>query len=358
MSIFVQIASYRDPQLLPTLLSLIDNAEHPEELNIAVCWQYGPGEYLQSLVASGFEYENFCTLSEDGYTVFHLVRHGAKIALIRVPHMEAKGTCWARNLIQQLYDGETYALQLDSHHRFAPEWDATCIDMLEGLREKSAKPVLTAYLPNFVPDIDPQGRCQYSYEIVFDKFSPSGVVLGRSSAIDAGITEPIPAKFCSGHFNFADGSFAIDVQHDPEFFFTGEEISIAVRAYTHGYDMYHPVKSVVWHQYRGAGSVRLWDDNPNWWQFEATCVARNLSLFGMDNEPPQDFGKYGLGSDRTLAQYEEYAGICFATRSTWQDRLKIQGENLDHPPASEKTQTEPLSSGIFSSKISQNGKEK
>ncbi|MGO4778261.1 GlcNAc-transferase family protein, partial [Lysobacter sp. 2RAB21] len=40
-SVFVQIPSYRDKQLIPTLLDLIGNSSNPEVLRIAVCWQHG-----------------------------------------------------------------------------------------------------------------------------------------------------------------------------------------------------------------------------------------------------------------------------------------------------------------------------
>lgn len=63
------------------------------------------------------------------------------------------------------------------------------------------------------------------------------------------MTEPVPARFYSGHFTFADGIFAEEVQHDPTFYFHGEEITIAVRAYTHGYDSFHPHKILAWHEY-------------------------------------------------------------------------------------------------------------
>ena len=38
-SIYVQIASYRDPELIPTLHSLLDNAKHPHLLTICVAHQ-------------------------------------------------------------------------------------------------------------------------------------------------------------------------------------------------------------------------------------------------------------------------------------------------------------------------------
>ena len=37
-SIFIQIASYRDPELRPTLKDLLDKADNPDRLHICVCW--------------------------------------------------------------------------------------------------------------------------------------------------------------------------------------------------------------------------------------------------------------------------------------------------------------------------------
>ncbi|HAV1831814.1 TPA: hypothetical protein JG914_004667 [Enterobacter hormaechei subsp. steigerwaltii] len=37
--IFISIASYRDPELLPTLINLVKKARHAEVLRIVVCWQ-------------------------------------------------------------------------------------------------------------------------------------------------------------------------------------------------------------------------------------------------------------------------------------------------------------------------------
>jgi hypothetical protein len=40
VKIFVSIASYRDPELLPTLESLLSNAANPDDLTICIAWQY------------------------------------------------------------------------------------------------------------------------------------------------------------------------------------------------------------------------------------------------------------------------------------------------------------------------------
>ena len=40
--IFIQIASYRDPQLIPTIKSALENAEFPERIHFGICRQYNP----------------------------------------------------------------------------------------------------------------------------------------------------------------------------------------------------------------------------------------------------------------------------------------------------------------------------
>ena len=40
MKIFIQIASYRDPQLLPTIKDCINKAKYPENLVFSIAWQH------------------------------------------------------------------------------------------------------------------------------------------------------------------------------------------------------------------------------------------------------------------------------------------------------------------------------
>jgi hypothetical protein len=49
MKIFVQIASYRDPQLIPTLESMLKYAKFPKNLRIGICRQYHPEDGFDNL---------------------------------------------------------------------------------------------------------------------------------------------------------------------------------------------------------------------------------------------------------------------------------------------------------------------
>jgi hypothetical protein len=333
-TIFVQIASYRDPQLIPTLNDMLQNADHPENLHIGICWQHGDDEPTDIFLDNEITILDF--YEKSGFNVLKAEKKGAKFSIIDVHYHKTNGACWARNAIQQLYAKEKYTLQLDSHHRFAKGWDTTLINMLEGLRTQSEKPLLTAYVPSFDPDNDPQGRVMQPWQMNFDRFIPEGAVFFIPSEIPnwRQLNGPIRARFYSAHFCFADGSFAEEVQHDPEYFFHGEEISISARAFTHGYDLYHPHIPIVWHEYTRKGRTKVWDDhteaqknkgriNLHWLERNNICHRRNRILFGMDGEDQNsiDFGKYGFGSKRTLKEYEEYAGISFKYRGVQQKTL-------------------------------------
>jgi len=294
-TIFIQIASYKDPQLIPTLDDCIKNAKYPENLRFGIAWQHSSDENIE-------KYKN-----------------DPRFKIIDIPYQESKGACWARNKIQQEYAGETYTLQLDSHHRFIENWDEELILMIEDLRTKgSKKPLLTGYISSFDPDNDPNGREKNPWKMDFDRFTPEGIVFFLPASIPnfKNLKEPVKSRFYSAHFCFADGIFCKEVQHDPEYYFHGEEISIAVRAYTHGYDLFHPHKIIAWHEYTRKGRTKHWDDHKQWWEANSKCHKRNRILFGMEKDTENiDFGIYGFGKERTLQDYERYAGISFKKRA-------------------------------------------
>ncbi|MSU34273.1 MAG: hypothetical protein EXS36_04020 [Pedosphaera sp.] len=59
------------------------------------------------------------------------------------------------------------------------------------------------------------------------------------------LTEPVPSRFLSGHFCFARSKWARTIRHDPDIYFSREEINLTVRSFTHEYDMFHPHRLVA-----------------------------------------------------------------------------------------------------------------
>lgn len=292
-TIFVQIAAYRDPELRNTLADLLTKATHPNNLRVAIAWQHSP-------------YEEWDTLDE--YT------NDNRFHIIDIDYRDARGPCWARHQLNNAYKGETYTLQLDSHHRFTEGWDVSLIQMLEGLRSKKCpKPLLSSYLPSYEPTNDPDGRILSPWIMEFDRFAPEGPVHFLPHTIDDFMErdKPVPARFMSGHFIFADGKFCKEVMYDPTYYFHGEEINLAVRAYMAGYDLFAPHRVYVWHEYTREGKKKHWDDHKNWPELDKVSFAHNKELLGIDN-PTSD--KLLKGTVRTLQDYEKYAGLEFSTR--------------------------------------------
>jgi glycosyltransferase involved in cell wall biosynthesis len=310
MKIFVQIAAYRDPQLEPTIKNMLENAKRPKNLRVGICRQYNP---------------------DDQFDLLEEYRNDKRFRILDVLYSDSRGVCWARNQVQQLYEGEEYTLQIDSHMRFEKDWDDTLIKMVKQLQKKGfEKPLLTGYVSSFDPDNDPAGRVQEPWRMAFDRFIPEGAVFFLPETIPGWqqMKEPVTARFYSAHFAFTLGQFSVEVQHDPEFYFHGEEISIAVRAYTHGYDLFHPHKVVIWHEYTRKGRTKQWDDDKDWVNKNNLAHKKNRQLFGMDGEEvTMDFSKYGFGTERSLRDYEIYSGLLFSKRAVQQYTL-----DKNYPP--------------------------
>ena len=189
--IFIQIASYRDPQLTPTLKNCIENAKYPKNLVVSIAWQHSKDDEWDNLD----EYKN-----------------DPRFKIIDIDYKLSKGACWARNMLQQQYDGEKYTLQLDSHHRFTPNWDVELIKELKNLQSKGySKPLITGYIPSYEPDNDPAQRLDTPWKMNFDRFTPEGVVFFLPASIDdfKERTEVIPCRTISGHFYFVKSDFIL-----------------------------------------------------------------------------------------------------------------------------------------------------
>ncbi len=323
-TIFIQIASYRDPQLILTIQNAIDNAAYPNNLVFGIARQYHPNDKFDNI---------------DEY------RNDKRFRILDIPYQESRGVCWARNQVQKLYQDEKYTLQIDSHMRFEKNWDIEFIKMITDLQFQGyKKPLLTGYVSSFDPDNDPAARVREPWRMVFDRFIPEGAVFFLPETIPdwQNLTGPVPARFYSAHFCFTLGEFSKEVQHNPEYYFHGEEISIAVRAYTHGYDLFHPHKVLIWHEYTRKGRTKQWDDDPKWGDKNNKSHLTNRKLFGMDGEIQEGHdGPYGFGETRTLRDYEKYAGLLFSKRSIQQPTIDKQ-----YPPNPDiyKTEEEWLNS--------------
>lgn len=312
--IFVSIAAYRDPELIPTLNNLLNTCANPEDLHICIGWQHS---------------------SEDGWDTLDEFKHDSRFTILDIDYTQAKGVCWIRKRIQEQYQGEDYYLQLDSHHRFVKNWDIILKDYISYFQCKGhKKPLLSAYVPGYYPKSDPKYRTQEIWGLNIQRFMPSGVVFLEPHNIDnwMELTEPFPARFISAHFIFTVGKFVNEVPYDEHLYFHGEESSLAARAYTYGYDLFSPHRPMVWHEYTREGKKKHWDDSEDWAERDKNSYARYRKLMGVEPgcnicERKRMGAIAYFGTERTLEDYERYAGIKFSTA-----QIHIETKRNEMPP--------------------------
>lgn len=305
--IFVQIASYRDPELLPTIRDCISKAKNPENLTFGICWQRDETETMEEFLFD------------------------SRFRILEYPWNLSSGLCWARSEIQKLWKDEEYTIQLDSHHRFLQNWDEELIEMMK--LTGSEKPIITTYAGMYQPKDNKLLNVE-PYKMVASNFTPSGTILFRPHTIPdwEKLNKPIPARFISGHYFFTLGIHCKEYKYDPNIYFAGDEISLSIRSYTLGYDLFHPHKTCVWHEYTREGRTKHWTDfslenkergvvDKLWWDMDNESKRRLRHMLQEENNDI-DLGEYGLGNERTHHDYERYAGISFKNRVLHPDTLR------------------------------------
>ena len=306
--IFVSIAAYRDPQLVPTLEDCIAKAQHPHRLRFGICWQHAPQD------------DPLPYRPDDCFRI------------LDIDWKQSKGACWARSEVMKLWRGEPWFLQVDSHCRFATDWDTKLIEAMH--QTGSPKPILSTYASPFTPggnEILAEGPLQ----MAFQGFTDDGIPHMKPFAIPnwQNLTRPRRARFLSAGFLFTPGSFVDEIGYDPDLYFLGEETAMTLRAFTTGYDLFHPHQTILWHDYGRPNAPKHWDDHTKandisreWHQLDSHSKTKVRRLLA--GQPVQS---YGLGSARTLQQYQDYAGLSFALKKA-QD-YTVRSEEPPNPHA-------------------------
>jgi Glycosyltransferase (GlcNAc)/2OG-Fe(II) oxygenase superfamily len=359
--IFVSIASYRDSELVPTLQSMLQTAHKPNRIAIGIVLQLDLHHKYDQRIQN--ELDDFVA-GVDVKTEIRVLRVDANLAL---------GPCYARGLCQTLWrPSEQYVLQIDSHMRFRHYWDTYLIETHTAVTEltkeqhqqqhpssesdlpvidslSTTRPgsnnnnkgvILTTYpagytLPNTIQNNETRG----TYLVPW-KFDENGMLRQRGRLLarkdtdedDDEDEDPVPLAYrhylYAGGFNFGTSQACIhNVPYDTmglPYLFFGEELSMAVRFFTNGYNMYAPLESVVYH---------LWSRDHRPPTTSTTIPGKPSSDESHIQQQQQQKKKsqqkvhrqllgdeseiriaYGLGDARTCAEFAEALGVDFKDR--------------------------------------------
>ena len=308
-NIFVCIASYCDPELPRTLDDCLQNAKHPENVRFGICWQF----------------DSHHPVSIDTF------KRDTRFRFIEFPISQSQGGTWARYKAQQFWDGEPYTLQIDSHMKFEPNWDVKLIRMMSTL--PSDKPLITANSPVFWYDEHGQLHRDTARGVPTHKIVKWSQGMGWSIWADYGRPNrhyPARTRILTGNFVFTLGQWHQEVPQDPGHYYWGEEWSLTIRSFTHGYDLFLPEEIVVWHMLHRSGPPRRHleqgKDIVNR-KNEIAFERLRMLIYSDDKEEHTKLGKYGLGTKRTLRDYEIFAGMDLQNKKAHPD--VFEGINPD-----------------------------
>ncbi|MDB9813101.1 UDP-N-acetylglucosamine-transferase [Gammaproteobacteria bacterium] len=302
MKIFISIASYQDPLLVSTIFGAYNNAQNKDGLIFSICDQADNPVIIDDLPFSDqVKYEH-------------------------VDPVFSKGPCWARQRAQSFYQDEEYFLQIDSHTQFLPGWDILFRDSflkIEALGSSDpyfAKPIITSYPRPFqvidfekglfelnTGDKDTQ-VIAYRKDSLFSRGSFS-----RQIGIPTEHNKITHAYLMAAGCIFTRGQFIKEIPYDPNYYFYGEELSMALRAFTRGYSFFHIPDVPLFHLYTDVSNVPRklhWDpdDDKNraikWHELEQRSLERLDDLFAN-----KIGGSMGLGSERSLEDYAIISGM-------------------------------------------------
>lgn len=295
MKIFVSVASYRDTELTKTINSLISNSASPNNLRVVVLSQDHPKRHPKFP-----QFKN--------------------VEVIEMNFKDARGAGYARKIIMDKYDGEDFFFQIDSHMRFAKNWDTKLLDMMKWAQKdaKTHKIILSQFAAPYTIHTGEREYYPKNDKDFWDSVSWTSVVntwygawAGNREEIKDK-TNPCPSHTVLAGYIFAHGDFAKEIPYDERITFMGEELCIAIRAYTRGWKIYAPNEMLIWHFYKRKDRPKVWsqmDDSmreEKWKDLEMNSKSvQEQILRGIEE------GVYGIGDKDKYLEYQEMIGIDF-----------------------------------------------
>lgn len=286
--IFVSIASYRDPDLLNTVSSCYYNAKNKENIFFSIFSQAEDEEHPDL---------SFIPDSQIKYTKVHW--------------SESRGACWARYYSTQEIRGK-YFLQIDSHSRFKSNWDSLIVDnFISAQKFWGNRIILTGYPDPF--ELNSDGTDKLVDYTTFKKLSAIWHEQSKMLQADSQWPDVVDVVngdeiyFLSANCYFSTSEIVKELPYDKLLYFTGEEPSLAIRAYTRGIRLVSPVVKFMYTNYNRPNSNRRlhWEDHEEWWKLNQESYNR-LSLIMKGS---LELGEYGIKSPLLFEQYQKIVGI-------------------------------------------------
>jgi len=226
--IFVSIACFMDKDIINTINDCLLKAKYPNNLTLGICLQYDTNDDFLKM------YDN-----------------NPQFKIIKMRWKEAKGPAYARGLIYELFSNETYFFQVDCHTRFFSNWDINLINCLSECKKLNKKSIISHYPININNMNDVNSLKQIANISTVRCIDSQLGIKTHGRFIDINNT-PKESWGISAAMLFFDRQAYIDVPFDKEIYHGEqfeEQVVLAARYWTHGYNIYTPTKHIISTEY-------------------------------------------------------------------------------------------------------------
>jgi len=292
--IFISIACYRDPEVIPTVKDAYNKAKFKSNIIFGVYAQMSP---------------------EDDKLDFSFINEN-QVRLLVKSHTKARGPSYARYIIyNHLYKNELYYLQIDSHTRFIQNWDEELVDMLSSLKANS---VISTYPRGYNLNSDKLQSSENMNVLKLKKIKDGVPIL---TSISEKLDAPKRNLFWAAGYSFCYGAIFKFVQFDPHLknLFWGEEFLMSLRFFTHNIKIYTPHKHIVYTLWSRTYRHTFWELKSilgskfqiyGFLSFLRLCEIGKFHDTGIfKDKVSNEIEKYGIGKKKTLEEYLEKSGI-------------------------------------------------
>ena len=236
--IFVNICSYRDRLLAPTVQSLLETESGRNEITYGVFEQTKLEDSLQTKFPD-------------------LVKH-PRVRYKRIDPEFSDGVVWARCInSMQIYD-EQFQYQVDSHMLFDKDWDHQLMLDYNHARKvaNTDKVLLTSGTKNYDLTGDQITKHTLTNDITvklgYFQFDKNLRLHAHGPWVPATETVTPSIHICAGNF-FMPVKWIKEVGYNTRIFFEGEEQMFVITSILAGYKIFHHRRIRVYHYLRSAG---------------------------------------------------------------------------------------------------------
>lgn len=292
-TIFVAFPTMHDSEAVETIKDIYENAEHPERIHLSVYNLYINESNNTQLSILAEKY---------GYTLQHQY-------IINSNYLDIIGMTKGRTVANSKYSNEDYILQIDSHTKFAKNWDTKLINLYEKI--ELDKPILTAFASFYDSDTREWDRSKkyfiypFYYKCNCEDCKRTGEPWLPNWNLEHSLTDVkdryhkdyYPCVKFNNQFAFSKYPFIKDKEKNQ--LGVGEDVIQSIELFKKGYQFVYPniKESIIGHSWMS-------DKRP-----------KRASLIGEEeNQAIENIGKeiskaYILFNKEAVQRYADYAGL-------------------------------------------------